>query len=71
VRSGNNGLLLGAMQSPSITSASLELALITAMYSCNADSSELLLMAGKVLFLISGVEFGPRFTFHQALTLAA
>ncbi len=56
MRSGNNGLLLGAMQSPSITSASLELALITAMYSCNADSSELLLMAGKVLPVASGSE---------------
>jgi hypothetical protein len=54
VRSGNNGLLLAAMQSPSITPASLELALITAMYACNADSSELLLMAGNVLLAISG-----------------
>jgi hypothetical protein len=49
VRSGNNGLLLAVLQSPSITPAALELALVTAMYGCNADASELLLMAGKIL----------------------
>jgi hypothetical protein len=46
VRSGKNGLLLAAMQSPTVTLGSLELALVTAMYGCNADLSELLLMAG-------------------------
>jgi hypothetical protein len=49
VRSGNNGLLLAALQSPSITPATLELALVTAMYGCNADAAELLLMAGKAM----------------------
>jgi hypothetical protein len=49
VRSGNNGLLLAALQSPSITPSTLELALVTAMYGCNADAAELLLMAGKAL----------------------
>ncbi len=46
VRSGHNGVLLAAMQAPSLTPATLELALVTAMYACNADASELLLMAG-------------------------